>query len=387
MEIQTPSIRRNLWSAITCLLGAGLFLTACVSAGAPIAAPVVAPVVDCPTIATPIPVNYFELWESSPHADDEAEAFRHWDAETPQEIPVTCAKCHSRTGFLDFLGADGTAAEVVDNPAKVDTTITCYTCHNEATYSLDNAIFPSGVRVGGLGPEARCINCHQGRASTQMLNIRITEANLINDDTPSPDLKFLNSHSTSGATPFGSEVHGAYEYKDESYRGRFSRGNDFFACTRCHDQHTLAVKVESCIGCHTFGSVEVKNIRVNSTDMDGDGNIVEGIAFEIEGLHADLYAAIQAYARDTAELPIAYDLAHHPYFFIDTNSNGLVDPEEANSENGYNRWTPRLLRAAYNYNYVSHDAGAFAHNSVYIAQVLFDSLADIGADTSGMVRP
>jgi hypothetical protein len=387
MGIQTHSSIRNLWLTIAFLIGAGLLLSSCISAAAPAVAPAMAPVVDCPTVETLAPVSFNILWESSPHADDEAEAFRHWDAETPQEIPVDCAKCHSRTGYLDFLGVDGTAVEVVNNPAKIGTTITCYVCHNEATYVLDSATFPSGVRVGGLGPEARCITCHQGRASTQSLNIRITEAGLLDDDTPSPDLAFLNSHSTSAATPFGSEVHGAYEYKGASYRGRFNRGVDFFACTRCHDQHTLEVQVESCSGCHTFDGEQVKNIRVNSTDVDGDGDVLEGIAFEIEQMQADLFAAIQAYARDKMGVPVAYDLAHHPYFYIDTNGNGVVDPEEVNSENAYNSWSPRMLRAAYNYNYVSHDAGAFAHNSVYIIQVLYDSLVDIGADTSGMARP
>jgi hypothetical protein len=282
---------------------------------------------------------------------------------------------------------DGTAVNVVDNPAKIGTTLTCYTCHNEATYILDNVTFPSGRRIGLLGPEARCITCHQGRASTSTVNIAITNAALTDDDTPSPDLKFINSHSTSAATPFGTEAQGAYEYNGKTYQGRFNRGEEFFSCIRCHNQHSLKVKVETCEDCHTFDGVEVKNIRLNTTDFDGDGNTVEGIFFEVEQIHTDLYAAIQVYARNVVGVPIAFDLANHPYFYIDTNDNGLVDPEEINSENAYNNWTPRLLRAAYNYNYVSHDAGAFAHNSRYTIQVLYDSLADIGGDTSGLTRP
>ncbi len=50
-------------------------------------------------------------------------------------------------------------------------------------------------------------------------------------------------------------------------------------------------------------------------------------------------------------------------------------------------WTPRLLRAAYNHQYVQKDPGAFAHNGKYILQVLYDNLADLGADVSGMTRP
>ena len=91
----------------------------------------------------------------------------------------------------------------------------------------------------------------------------------------------MNSHSTSGATPFGTDAQGAFEYDGKSYQGRFVRGGDFFTCIRCHDQHSLELKVETCGECHTFDGVDVKNIRVNTTDFDGDGNTVEGVFYEI----------------------------------------------------------------------------------------------------------
>jgi hypothetical protein len=235
-------------------------------------------------------------------------------------------------------------------------------------------------------PGARCITCHQGRGSTETVDNAIEKLELTEDDTPSPDLLFINSHSTSAATPFGSEVHGAYEYASKTYHGRFNRGDEFFACTRCHDQHSLELKIETCSECHTFDGTDPKNIRVNTTDFDGDGNLTEGAFYEVEQIQSNLLNAIQVYARDVVGVPIVYDLSLYPYFFLDTNSNGLADPEEVNAKNLYNSWTPRLLRAAYNYNYSMHDAGAFAHNSVYILQVLYDSLADIG-NTSGLARP
>ena len=61
--------------------------------------------------------------------------------------------------------------------------------------------------------------------------------------------------------------------------------------------------------------------------------------------------------------------------------------QENSGGNVYNAWTPRLLRAAYNYNYVKHDRGAYAHNSDYVLQVLYDSLADLGNDMTGLKRP
>jgi hypothetical protein len=387
MATQKHSSTRRLWLTVAFLLGAAVILVACSSSETPPTPATPAPIVECPTASIPTPVSFDDLWKSSPHADEKAEAFIHWDAEDPQEIPVACARCHSRTGLLDFLGVDGSTVGVVDTPAKIGTTITCYVCHNEASLILESVTFPSGKRIGRLGPEARCITCHEGRASTETVNDAIAKVALTDDDSPSAELAFVNSHSTSGATPFGTDAQGAFEYDGKSYQGRFVRGGDFFTCIRCHDQHSLELKVETCGECHTFDGVDVKNIRVNTTDFDGDGNTVEGVFYEIEQIHSDLYAAIQAYARNVVGVPIVFNPDTHPYFFIDTNNNGLADAEEINSDNKYINWTPRLLRATYNYNYVSHDAGAFAHNSTYILQVLYDSLVDIGGVASSLTRP
>jgi hypothetical protein len=365
------------------LAGAGI-LVACSSS---VVTPTPAPTLACPTVPTPTPVSFNDLWKSSAHANAKAVAFTHWDTTNPQQIPATCAECHSRPGYLDFLGVDGTAAGTVDNPAPVDTTITCYVCHNEAIPTLDNVTFPSGNRIGGLSQDVVCITCHMGRASTGTVNDAIAKAALTNDDTPSPTLGFVDSHSISAATSFGTEAQGAYEYAGKTYQGRFVRGGDFFTCIRCHDQHTLKIKVDTCSQCHTFANADPKTIRVNTTDFAGDGDIQEGVAVEIQHMQADLYTAIQAYAKNTAGVPIVYDPKTHPNFFIDTNNNGKPDPDEINSKNKYNAWTPRLLRAAYNLRYLANDPGAFAHNSTYTIQILYDSIADIGGNVSGMTRP
>ena len=336
---------------------------------------------DCPQ-----PVLYEDVWASSGHADKEAESFTHWDEADPAEIPVECAKCHSTPGYLDFLGEDGTVAGVVDNPVGLGTTITCFACHNQVTADMDRVVFPSGVEVTHLGPESRCIQCHQGRASTVAINEAIEEAGLL-DDESSEELGFINSHSISGATPFGAEVQGAYEYDGKTYHGRYVRGDDFFGCHECHDNHTLEVKVEICTECHTMATDDPREIRVDTTDYDGDGDMDEGIVEEIESMHGVLLEVVQAYAANRIGTPIAFDPHVYPYFFADTNDDGAADPEEAVFENAYNVWTPRLLRAAYNLNYVSHDPGAYAHNSTYVLQALYDSLADIGGDVAGMVRP
>jgi len=387
MEAQSTSHKRIQWLAATLFVGIVAVLTACSPTTEFPVSVVPATCPECEELVCPEPVRYEDLWAASGHADADAEAFTHWNEDDPQEIPVECAKCHSKPGFIDFLGVDGTEADRVDNPAIIGTSVTCFACHNEATDDLDSAVFPSGVKVRGLGPEARCIQCHQGRGSTSIVDTAIAELNLVEPDVPSAELSFINSHFTSGATSFGSEVQGAYQYAGKTYNGRYKRGEEFFACVRCHDQHSLELNFEICHDCHTIAEAEPKDIRVDTTDYDGDGDITEGIAFEISAFHEALYEAIQVYAAQVVGVPIVYDRNSYPYFFIDTNGNGEVDPDENLVSNRYNAWTPRLLRAAYNYNYVAHDLGAYAHNSDYILQVSFDSLADLDGDVAGMSRP
>src|SRR4030042_4723487 len=71
---------------------------------------------EAPTCPTPVvdEVPFEEAWAASGHSDETAEAFRHWDADDPQEVPANCARCHTPTGYMDYLGEDGSAVCVVD---------------------------------------------------------------------------------------------------------------------------------------------------------------------------------------------------------------------------------------------------------------------------------
>ena len=124
-------------------------------------------------------------------------------------------------------------------------------------------------------------------------------------------------------------------------------------------------------------------IRIDPTDYDGDGDTTEGIAGEVETMAAALYATMQTYAAETADTPIVYDGGRYPYMFADANANGTVDE----GEGSYSTWTPTLLKAAYNYQYVQKDPGAFAHNGKYVIQFLYDSINDLGGDVTAMTRP
>jgi hypothetical protein len=323
-----------------------------------------------------VEVPFLEAWSGSGHADAEAEAFTHWNEDDPQEIPTSCAKCHSTPGYLDFLGADGSEAGVVDDAAPVGTTVECVACHNDVTLTKTSVVMPSGIELTGLGDESRCMECHQGRQSKVSVDEAIAG---LDEDTVSEDLGFLNIHYfAAAATKYGTLAKGGYEYDGMSYDGNFGHVEAYDTCIECHNMHTLELKVEECSDCHSgITSVEdLKDVRMYGSlvDYDGDGNVDEGIYYELEGLQEMLYQAIQAYANEVSGTAIAYNAASHPYFFIDANGDGEAGEDETDA---YNAWTPRLLKAAYNYQTSVKDPGAYAHGGKYIIELLYDSIADL----------
>ena len=350
-------------------------------------------------VVTTIPATetpFQEAWEGSAHADATADAFTHWDEDGV--IEAECARCHSTPGFHDFLGEDGTAAGTVENDAALGTVIECQACHNAAAIALDAVTFPSGVEVTGLGAEARCMQCHQGRESTDSVDGSIEDAAVADMDTPDEDLSFANIHyAAAGATWHGGLVRGGYQYADQAYDTRFEHSEQHRVCFDCHDQHSLAIHVDECAQCHVDVAVvdDTHDIRMASSaaqDYDGDGDVSEGLYHEIQTLRQTLHGLILAYPVDLGLESICYDEEVYPYFFIDTDQDGYCAPSEAEFDNQYASWTGRLLQACYNAQYASKDPGGFAHNGKYVIQLLSDSIADLNGvvavpvDTEDAVR-
>jgi hypothetical protein len=391
------SIKKSLLLIGTALL-LTVILVACGGKPEPTAAPTEPPAPTPP----PVEVPYQEQWESSAHNAVDTEAFRHWDAEDPAEVPTSCAKCHSSAGYQDFLGADGSEANKVDAPvpAKDAQGVQCVACHNPVATNLNSVAFPGFETneagepvpfvVEGFGDASRCLVCHQGRESKASVDAQIARFQAEDPDAVVAAIKddkgndvrfgFRNIHYfAAAATLYGTEVKGGYEYEGKVYDAKFQHVEGRGTCIGCHDPHTLKVKVEECATCHGDGVLAeggLQNIRepqASAWDYDGDGDKEEGMFYEIQGLQEALLAEIQKYAADTAGAEIKYDAATYPYFM------------SADGE-AYANWTPRLLKAAYNYQVSIKDPGAFAHGNKYIVQLLYDSIEDLGGDVSSFVR-
>ncbi|MCU0519504.1 MAG: hypothetical protein MUF84_02265 [Anaerolineae bacterium] len=323
-------------------------------------------------------------WLSSPHADAAAEAFVHWNEDDPAVVPEDCARCHSTYGYQDYLGADGSPAGVVDQAAAIGSVITCVACHNDATVILTNVVFPSGLEVTGLGDEARCMQCHQGRAAGATVDAAIEAAALSDMDVSSADLRFTNIHYfAASATQYGTWAMGGYEYANQAYDVKFDHAGGLDTCIDCHQPHTLEIRIDRCSECHEGVTTvdALKNVRTmgSQVDYDGDGDTEEGVYYEIEGLQAMLTEAMQAYSKEVTGNAIAYSPDAYPYFLTDTNANGAVDEAEASRDNGYASFTGRLAKAAYNLHLSVKDPGAFAHGGKYIIELLYDSITDLNS--------
>ena len=356
-----------------------------------------------------------EKWLGSPHGDHTALPFNDWNDTATQMVPGNCSRCHTTSGYRSYIGDTGTLyATPADQP--IGQVISCDACHNDAASALTSVKFPSGATVSDLGAEARCMMCHQGRESTSSVEAKIKTAAPGTVDDAMTGVSFINVHYlAAGATLYGTEALGAYEYADPAkadpakyyaiqgttlqprlaYDRKFTHVSSKDTCTQCHDPHSTELKIaavqkgdasgQGCAACHvnkTGNPVATKDdlhdIRMAGTtaDFDGDGN-KEGLYYEIEGMRGVLLKALQDYTFSVFAKKIAYSPDAYPYFFLDTNGDGVADATEAVSANKFPNWSARSLRAAYNIQFSVKDPGAYAHNGKYIIQVLYDSISDL----------
>jgi predicted CXXCH cytochrome family protein len=311
-------------------------------------------------------------------------------------VPPTCAKCHSGNGFIDYIGQDGSQVMAVDRPAAVESVITCAVCHSEKADALTLVKFPSGIEMDFHQGDALCATCHSGLASGLDVDSVIAE---YGDDEIIPDASFVTPHyAFAAATLLGGEAQGGYEYPQKAYVNRFEHAEGVRTCTDCHDPHTLHMNespvnkdADLCSACHSnvTGFADYRDIFVDGVDYDNDGE-VEGMYHEIRGLRDILMTAMQQYSEEITGSGLGW-ADQFPYLFIDTNKDRVLSEDEAQFSNAFTAFTPRLLRAAFNYQFSLKEPAGYVHNGKYIVQLLNDSIKDIssgsGFSIGALIRP
>ena len=337
--------------------------------------------------AQPAPLERIQTdWWGSGHADVRSISFNYWNEDDPPLVPENCAKCHSGSGFIDYIGQDGSEAMAVDQLAAVSSPVSCFVCHNEKADQLAAAQFPSGVQVAMQPGDVLCGTCHSGLSAGSRVD-SVSEG--FSDDEVVPDTRLVTPHyAYAAATWLGSEAGGGYEYPGKLYVGRFEHANGVETCTQCHDPHSTRIRKDFesnqpdlCAACHSnvTGYADYKDIYVKGADYDGDG-LIEGTFHEIEGTRDILYQAIQSYAKQVIKEPVGW-ADRNPFLYKDTNDDGIIDSSEAVPANTYSSLTPRLMRAAFNYQFSIKDPAGYVHNGRYILQLLVDAIQDISSVT------
>lgn len=312
-------------------------------------------------------------WARSGHADARSESFSHWNEDG--EIPPVCATCHSGAGFRSLHGLDGSAPGRLEAPVPTGGVVDCATCHDPGLGDVAEIRMPSGVlHPVATTAETACLTCHQGRASGVQVK-QATGEDPAATDTPNPELSFINPHyAVAGATWLGGYAQGGYHYPGQSYSGRFFHARPVTTCVSCHEPHSLEVAEQTCRSCHEIGTPS--EIRISRQSYDGSGNLGQGIRADIAANAARLKGLLLDYAGEVAGTAMVYDGTRHPYFFADATGDGRADEAEGRPV-PYNAWTPRLLRATYNWKFVTSDAGAYTHNPHYVLELLYDSIEDL----------
>ncbi|HZO16438.1 MAG TPA: hypothetical protein VFB62_24355, partial [Polyangiaceae bacterium] len=224
-----------------------------------------------------------------------------------------------------------------------------------------------------------CSTCHAGRESKKTIDDAIAQNKL----------GFRNVHYLpAAAVKEGTGAKVGYEYPNKTYAAEWTTHGK---CVNCHDpvatNHTFNPNDNPACstGCHA--PTPIISIRVRTThlvDFDGDANAAEPLKDEISGLATALMAQM---AVVSGTPPICYNGGAYPYFFKDTNANGLCETSESTNANKWTAWTPALMKAAHNYQISKKEHGAWAHNFDYMAQLLYDSIENLGGNVSTFIRP
>jgi len=312
--------------------------------------------------------EFIAMWATSPHADAQSESFTHWDEDG--EINENCATCHSGAGFRDFYGLDETAVGI-QGPTPTGGVIDCDTCHSPGLANVTEVALPSGVMHAVSPAETTCMTCHSGRSSGVRIEAAIAEKPV---DTVDPELGFINPHyRLAGAIWLGAIAQAGYEFADKTYSSQFFHARPIETCASCHDPHTLQINEDVCSTCHANGEPDA--IRLARLSYDGSGDLTQGIRSDLAANAALLLSLIEEYSVEVAGTGIVYE-EHYPYFFVDANLDSRADEVDGRAAK-YDSWTPRMLRAAFNWKLITADPGAFVHNPHYALEILYDSIEDM----------
>jgi trimeric autotransporter adhesin len=291
--------------------------------------------------------------------------------------PTDCQRCHTATGYVQFTNLSS-IAPIATPDARYSEPLTCNACHNSVDPAVPNYLRTVAPRTGYYNyssavtgkllvssafPDSQtsniCLGCHSGReAGNTLAAIAGAVAHKPYSTAFWQNAAFVNSHYlAAGGQVFRTT---GYEYPGQNYASAVDHAHVGTGakgpCVTCHmpgKSHTLdaaSTNYSQCVGCH--GSTITSTFVKDKTD----------------NFDAALKALGQALTNRGFAPKVVDGKLSYPYF---TATNW------GNKETG-----PGTMGAAFNYNLLVHDPGAYAHNPTYAKRLLRDSIDFL---TSGKV--
>jgi len=346
--------------------------------------------------------------------ETDAAAWTHYDFKDAGR--QTCQRCHTSTGFGNFA----------DDPATYDQTantfvatgdqrelLYCDGCHSDNTGTLRDPGAPTASlvttatgganlydttadtdanrtaqqlindrieAVGDLGNSNTCIPCHSGRFTVAT----IVENDYIDDNSLDGDSEGSGTHyKDTAGTLFR---YSAYEmpgldYENKSYFAHATIGTVDADGNEVHEGTGTA---GPCATCHMSSD---KGHEFSVLDSENEFGVSPTCRVCHDGSHGDLTADVLTEEKEGFENAITAMkyfiennyagagltmLDSYPYIgygganAFDTSDDLWTTDFGANDRNAYG--------VAYNYVYIHHEGGAYAHNRYYAKRIIFDAI-------------
>ena len=342
-------------------------------------------------------------WANSGHGDVNGLAWANRNFKTS----VSCIRCHTTTGYIDYVTSGFTAPTVSwatagDNGREVATCEVCHTDYNFKNRVREVGAFTApykmnfkttGFTYPDVGASNICIPCHSGRESGESVR---SIANFTN-------ASFSNPHYLDAAGVFFG-VGGFHYYSSHAkYNNGYNTGGQDTATTRAATWNHGRVGINDfngsgndgqCVGCHlgnggTFANADSHTFSpinvAHSTGATGcygchdeDGEIEALIEEEKEIFDR----AMSFFEYNLGLRGMFYDGAHHPYWVKTAGADASV------SANQLKNWTyaatipvgpengsgANNMGAAFNFKILNAEKGSHVHNRAYTRWLIFDSV-------------
>ncbi len=364
-------------------------------------------------------------WAESGHGDINGEAWRHYDfkarnrattgASPATSVASDCIRCHSTTGYINYITSGFRNISSWADPSGLDRgkqSLYCNACHEDGSgrsygyrvrnvpaitgfynYSVkqpttkNNLISVALKRLlvsysyPSVGDSNICMACHVGRENGDTL--KAIEAQVSSKLTFAGytsyyrNLGFVNSHYlTAGATVFKAS---GYEYSGIDYDSNIDRN------TNAHYMHDQIGRLNvnntgtsgPCVSCH----LKPGRHTLKPFSRDANGNFTTLVSPVCANCHDSAnpmsvaIANSERAALNSALAALNGMLVQNGIFYANSNPYFFKSAGNTASSNGFTRWRKiETMGAAFNYNLLAHDPGAFAHNRLYVKRLIHDSI-------------